>query len=281
MVSTIQPFGGVPSVYSCDFREDEFRQPHENFKYRKNAMIPDLRKALIDLIFPPECSFCAETLSSSSQHFLCSRCSSEIMSESTRRFCFACGIFLPNSTELPNCPECKKRQFRFDRVLPLGQYGDELRNVVIRLKNSSQFPLARSIGGLLAEHVYRHTEENVPDLAIPIPKYWLKRMRSGVNSAEMLANEIAGKLDIPCFPKAIKWTRYIRKQSLLSVYDRQRNVRNAISVSKGYNFNETHVLLVDDTMTTGATANEAARVLQKAGAKRITVCVVARALDYQ
>lgn len=246
---------------------------------KQNSMIPELRATLVNLIFPPECSFCAGILTQTEPHLLCAPCNTAITKDSAKDFCYKCG-FVPNrSIAARDCPECKKRRFRFDRVVPLGRYEGELRSVVIRMKNSSQYPLARSIGGLLADQVRNHTQENLPDLVVPMPKYWLKRLRFGVNSAEMLANEIAAKFGIPTFPKAVHWRRSIRKQSLLSVSERQTNVHNAISIAKGYNFQSAHALLVDDTMTTGATANEAARALRKAGANRITVGVVARTLD--
>ena len=68
------------------------------------------------------------------------------------------------------------------------------------------------------------------------------------------------------------------RQSDVSATDRWKNIRRAFSIRGGYHLNDAHVLLVDDVLTTGATCSEAAKVLLRAGAAKVTVAVIARAV---
>ena len=78
-------------------------------------------------------------------------------------------------------------------------------------------------------------------------------------------------------PAALAARRRTRKQGLLRKSQRDANVRGSMVVRAGYDFHATHVLVVDDIMTTGATAREAARVLCKCGAAAVSLAVIARA----
>jgi predicted amidophosphoribosyltransferase len=66
---------------------------------------------------------------------------------------------------------------------------------------------------------------------------------------------------------------------MLTLHERFRNVRGALGVRTGYDVRGAHILVVDDIMTTGATASEAARVLKRAGARRVTIAVAGRAMS--
>jgi predicted amidophosphoribosyltransferase len=107
--------------------------------------------------------------------------------------------------------------------------------------------------------------------------HWRRRFLRGTNSAAVLAEALADKLQLPLRRRLLRRRRYTRPQFSLSPPERRANVRGAFSVGAGYPLQEAHVLLVDDIMTSGATCNEAARTLRKAGARRVTVVVAARA----
>ena len=77
----------------------------------------------------------------------------------------------------------------------------------------------------------------------------------------------------------LKWRRKARRQHTLLPAQRLQNVHKALALSKGYDISGARALVVDDILTTGATANEAARVLRGAGATGIGVCVAARVAD--
>ncbi|MFC1757286.1 ComF family protein [Planctomycetota bacterium] len=231
-----------------------------------------------DLLFPPECSFCQVPVRSNARYGLCEECRIELCVDAHAEFCVGCGtLSLANVFGLSKCPECDKRDYRFDEIVPLGIFRGRLRDAMIRMKNAGEAPLSRSIALLTAEAVNLRIGDDLPDIVVSIPKYWAKRLLKGTNGAELLGEDVAKFLDVPFFPRTLRWTRNIRKQSLLSVTERARNVRGALKLSSGFDVRDAHVLIVDDTMTTGATANEAAIVFKRCGVRRTTVAVAARA----
>ncbi len=174
------------------------------------------------------------------------------------------------------CLECRRRKFRFDSVVIVGGYQSRLRQAVIRMKRFHEYPLASAMGRLLADRVASRLSTARPDAVVPVPKFWVKRVLRGNNAAEWLGTAIGKQLDLPVRP-ALRSRRPTRKQSLLGHDERRRNAAGSLRIAKGYDLSKSHLLLVDDIMTTGATASEAVRVLRRAGASQVTVAVVARA----
>jgi ComF family protein len=161
--------------------------------------------------------------------------------------------------------------------MALGLYRGHLRQAVVRMKQFHEFSLTAAVGHLLAERLEHQLGKSQPQLIVPIPKYWVKRVLRGTNTAEVLAETIARHWRRRADIGALRCRKATRKQSLLGKTERQRNLAGALQLAKGYDVNGADVLIVDDIMTTGATANEAARVIARAGARRIRVAVVARA----
>src|SRR5205823_5857562 len=114
-----------------------------------------------------------------------------------------------------------------------------------------------------------------PDVVIPVPLHWFHRLRRGYNQSEALARELAAALGVPCRPRWLRRARLTRKQHhSLSREERRANVHDAFRARHADAVRGRHVLLVDDVMTTGSTAHEAARPLRAAGAAQITVAVL-------
>jgi ComF family protein len=148
------------------------------------------------------------------------------------------------------------------------------------MKHLAEQPLAFAMGKLIGWRLLGELDQ-VPDLLVPVPMHWRRRIRRGSNTAEILAEAIQSVCDIPVHTAALRTTRLTQKQSLLSPNNRRANVRNAFAVKRSGalqgSLAKLHVGLVDDAVTTGATANSAARVLRKTGAAQVTVLAVARA----
>jgi len=94
-----------------------------------------------------------------------------------------------------------------------------------------------------------------------------------------VAERLAARLDRPWNP-VLKIRRKVSKQGTLSIRARFRNVRGIFRVSAGYDLAGARVMLIDDVMTTGATASEASRQLRRAGADSVIVTVVARGVGH-
>jgi ComF family protein len=233
----------------------------------------------MELVFPPICVDCGLRMAEPSQPWLlCRSCRELIQTDAELPACPGCGLPRPAApVSRVICLECRRQRFRFNRVVALGLYRSHLRQVVVRMKQFHEFSLTAAVGMLLVDRLERQLGASLPPVIVPIPKFWVKRVLRGTNTAEVLAETIARHPSHPTVLPALRCRKPTRKQSLLGKTERQRNLSGALQLVKGYDVDGADVLIVDDIMTTGATANEAARVLSRAGARSITVAVVARA----
>lgn len=248
-------------------------------------VIGRVANAALSLVFPPRCAFCEVSLDVESiEPQLCRECTYQIFTPK-KSACPRCGAydFSDNSEHKSpmkaSCSECKRRKFTFDRVVSLGVYADKLQAAVLRMKYGPGQPLAMAVGKRLGDLLEFSDDDGQPDLITCIPKYWLKRLLTGVNSAETIMCGLGKSCGIAFAPDLLVCERRIKKQSLLLPDQRSRNVKSAWSVNKNFDVQEAHVMVVDDTMTTGATANEAAKALKRAGCSQVTVAVVGRAVQ--
>jgi ComF family protein len=166
----------------------------------------------------------------------------------------------------------------FDETVALGHYDGRLRDTVLRMKRAEGDALSLAMGRLLLVERAQPLAEINADVVVPIPSHWRRRGVHRTNSAAVLAEVLSGRLGLPLAERLLRRSRYTTRQADVSPSERWGNVRRAFSVRAGYHLKAAHVLLVDDVLTTGATCSEAARALRRAGAERVTVAVIARAM---
>jgi ComF family protein len=160
----------------------------------------------------------------------------------------------------------------------VGFYRQAMQQAILWMKQPAHEPLTHTMGHVLANRLTTHCEGCSWDRVVPVPMHWWRRLRRGVHPARVLAEAVGQRLSIPVAHQLLQCRRQIRKQGTLSPSERQRNVRDAFRTAASYDITDQRILLVDDVMTTGATASEAARMLRRAGARAVTVAVVARGL---
>ena len=229
----------------------------------------------LNLVFPPACAACHLSLEPGTLLALCSPCQQEFVD--TRPACSRCGLKVPAEFESTSCPQCRDLRLRFTRVLRLGQYEGGLRSAVLRIKRPHERALAVALGDALGENFAVQLSQQMPEVVIPVPMHWTRRAWRGTNCPHIIAGRLASRLGIPLAAHLLVRSRRTAPQATLSPNKRRANVRGAFRVHSHRDLPGARVLLVDDIMTTGATLNEAAKVLAKAGAGEITVAVVARA----
>jgi ComF family protein len=147
---------------------------------------------------------------------------------------------------------------------------------VLKTKHAFYEPLARGLGQRLARRIGDRPYGEQPELIAPVPMFWPQRLWRGTNAAETIALALARELDLPIATDLLVCRRWLRKQSTLKTEERRHNVRNAFRASWRFNVRGARILVVDDVLTTGATAQEAARSLRQAGAAIVYVAAVAR-----
>jgi len=166
----------------------------------------------------------------------------------------------------------------YDRALRLGPYEGLLREVIIRLKNSREETLAEIIGGLCARHLAPRLRELSPQVIVPVPLHWTRLFARRYNQAALLAQAVRAAGGPPVGPDWLLRRRRTPSQGRLGPAARARNVRGAFALRRGCVVRGKRVVVVDDVLTTGATAEECARVLRRAGAAYVGVLTLARAM---
>lgn len=234
-------------------------------------------QASTDLVFPPRCANCGAPLEKPSGPLLCDVCRPKL-GPAVWHGCRRCGgAVAPDFSSEAGCALCRRVRFHFETVVTLGAYQGELKEAILRSKHAYAEPLALALAGLFVELRGQSVTAYRPELVIPVAMHWRRRLRRGINSADTLAGEIGRRLNLPVACRLLRRRRNDVPQRYLWPTDRYRNVRGAFAVWRTRWLEGRRVLLVDDVLTTGATASEVARVLKRAGAKAVVVAVMARA----
>ncbi|QDU95413.1 DNA utilization protein GntX [Lignipirellula cremea] len=210
---------------------------------------------------------------------LCNACRLQLMDDAPQ--CRRCAAPVPVVSPAGDCPLCRRGKLHFDGAVALGVYRGELRLAMLRIKHWTETPLAIQLGKLTGGKAASVFAGRAFDLAAPMPMHWQRRAIRGCNPAESLAESAASRLGIPLAPSLLHFRRTTEKQNILPPSRRFSNVRRALGASLNYDLQNAQVLLVDDTMTTGATASEAARALKQAGAAGVYVAVVSRGIGWR
>ncbi|QDV64569.1 double zinc ribbon domain-containing protein [Crateriforma conspicua] len=253
----------------------------------------------VDLVLPPTCVLCSrQTLGGGD---FCQDCLTRlaVSRPKMRLGCRWCGV--PGGASAAKTGRCTAcggdasgpgKGWRIDRTHALWSYEEAVRGMVVASKYGRHAAIAVAAAGHLASEIlrdHRGDMDPLPDVVTYVPSYWTRRLSRGGCSAETLAVTVANKLDRP-FVSILRARRPIAKQAWLGDRQRISNVRDAFVVKKSYlptdrfgrapsgRIKGGHVMIVDDVMTSGATTNEVARVLKLAGADRVSVGVIARAI---
>jgi len=194
-------------------------------------------------------------------------------------FCSICGLpFVSREGEEHICSECllEKRYFRKARAF--GVYGGHLMEAIHLLKYGKKTCLAQPLGVLAKETFFHFWDTDAMDLLVSVPLH-IKRLRErGFNQAHLMIWKWAKREGIPFDGLALSRTRWTEPQTTLARTERRKNVRGAFSLRQPERIKGERILLVDDVFTTGATVNECARVLTRAGAAFVDVLTLARAV---
>jgi len=174
--------------------------------------------------------------------------------------------------ESGHCALCRLGLRGFDAVYSYGSYEGSLRELIHLFKYNGVRPLAGTFGHLMAQALPRETTF---DVIVPMPLHWFKKWQRGFNQSDILAREIGQKWNVPV-RNLIHRKKATRPQAGLTNAKRRANMQGAFKVTRGKPLAGMRVLLVDDVVTTGATASACARVLKRAGAAHVALLALAR-----
>lgn len=240
----------------------------------KSALMT-LPQGFLHLLYPKLCWACGRSLPIDADAF-CDNCKTALTVD-PHPTCPRCSSSVgPHTNVEDGCPSCRRESFPFEGVIRMAPYEGLLRETILRMKHSSGEGLAEVVGRLWAECACERLAELEVDVIVPVPLHWLRHWARGYNQAETLAGAVARRLRLPCNSRWLRRVRNTPHQTYTeSRTARRENVRRAFRTRAGTDLKGQSVLLIDDVLTTGYTASEAARALRKAGAKRVVVAVLA------
>lgn len=231
---------------------------------------------LQDLIFPPLCATCDDMVQQAGE--LCARCWGKLTFLDGPA-CVTCGLPFPFEVgEDMQCGRCLADPPHFDQAAAALIYDDAARSVVLPYKHGDRLDMTPQLADWLARALRRrHMEE--ADLIVPVPLHRRRLLARRYNQAAVLARALSPCLSIPAVVDLLCRVRATPSQGGLGRDARRQNVKGAFAVREKYgeSLSGRDVLLVDDVMTTGATLDVCAQALKKAGARRVTAVVIARA----
>src|SRR5271166_1563013 len=252
---------------------DAEQSDRRSWTRRAGPFAARLARAALDTLYPPTCLACRAA--TDAHGALCPRCWSS-MRFIERPFCERLGTpFEQDLGEGLLSPQAMADPPAYSRARAVARFEDgPARALAHRLKYSDRAELARPMARWMARAGADILAD--ADLLVPVPLHALRLWRRRFNQAAALAQEVTRQTGKRCDPAALLRVKATRSQVGLSRAQRADNVQGAFRAAAGATVRGQNVVLIDDVLTSGATANAASRVLLRAGAKRVDVLVFAR-----
>ena len=190
--------------------------------------------------------------------------------------CRVCALPLPQAGL--TCGQCLRRPPAFSQVVAPWSYRFPVDSLITRFKHAAKWPYGRLLGELLAQSLHHRFNDGLPrpDVLLPVPLASRRLRQRGYNQAALLAQWLGHSLGIAWNEHALLRPQDTPAQQGLDAHARRRNLRRAFSLADEAQVRGRHLALVDDVLTTGATAETLAGLLLDAGASRVDVYCLAR-----
>lgn len=229
-------------------------------------------KALLDIFFPPVCVICGAR---AHELGFCAGCRALLEEKRIAGpLCTVCGTPFPSSKGVGHpCGRCLDEKPAFTTARSAFVYEGRVLEALHRFKYAGDVSLA----GPLARTILGSIDFTGPFIVVPVPLYPGKLKRRGFNQSLLIAREISRLTGAPLYFRRLKRARDTGQQVGLKAEERKKNVAGAFTLTDAALFRGKRALLVDDVATTGATLNECAKVLRRAGAE-VFALTVARAV---
>ncbi|MBI5144579.1 MAG: ComF family protein [Candidatus Omnitrophica bacterium] len=241
-------------------------------------MLRSLLGGLVEIVYPRVCLICQKKLknTSSIDNLVCLECWQKIK-RNLPPFCFRCGRHLEKKDFRKNiCSACIRQALHFDRAFSPCVYDGVIKELIQAFKYQGKDYLGVSLSKLMTEFI---REYNLPmeyiDLIIPVPLHKTRLREREFNQAEVLSNCIAQEFNKQISTENLMRHKHTRTQTELAPQERLSNVRESFRVEKNEEIKGKNILLVDDVLTTGATASWASAALKDCGANIVFVLTLA------
>lgn len=233
--------------------------------------------SLLSLILPARCHTCRRYLRDEANPSFCRGCW-ETVSLIDGPCCPRCGKPFASAAAVLHspghlCGDCRERLPHFDRAVAAGWYEGVLAEAIHLFKYRGKTLLARPLGALLLNAMERLPKV---DGLVPVPLHPSRLREREFNQALLLCDFVKDQSGLPVLPDGLERIRETPPQIGLAHSDRRGNVRRAFVSKRPERIEGRRIALIDDVLTTGATVNDCARALKRAGAEQVYVMTVAR-----
>lgn len=209
-------------------------------------------KLVLNLFFPPVCGICGKL----DDNWLCDKCNSEMKNKRK-------SLILKQNNKYYN-------ELAFEFLY------EDIRTLILQYKFNNKAYLSNTFVKLLLQNNILCDKLKLYDIIIPVPMSKNKKANRGYNQTELISKKIAEKLNIEYKNKCLIKNKTNKTQSSLKEKQRFENVKDVFGIENKNIIKNKNVIIFDDIVTTGATVNECAKVLKKAGAKTILVLAIAK-----
>jgi ComF family protein len=249
--------------------------PSESF----GGHLAELGRGLLNLVFPPLCVVCRKGLQTGDHEEICRQCASLFNPVPLPACATCCAPLLTGGVEVSRCPRCPPKPVHFDGAVSAFLYQGSAAEAIKAYK----FRFRRRLSEIFTEPLVTAFQQRFYDVTIngviPVPLHKSRQRWREFNQSELLAEHFCSQMNLAMMRDAVCRIRKTPPQTRqVSSSKRLTNIKGAFQVPdpekvKGGNF-----LVVDDIFTTGATVNEVASVLKQAGAKKVYILTIARAV---
>jgi ComF family protein len=229
----------------------------------------------------------------------CQRCGIRILTEGNLYFCDACWATI-EFVEDPKCPrcgrphahrvgfepidnfvcsECAGQKWWVENTYAAGMHAGVLRDAIHLLKYQKKRLIVEPLARLLLENAFVDIDIASYDAIVPVPLHRNRLKERGYNQSELIAEHLCRLLCDRSFTlellPALMRVKDTPSFSMLGAQERRSQIKKAFQLLPDTNVKKKRLLLIDEVVTTGATSNECARVLRRAGAEAVDVIAVA------
>ena len=218
-------------------------------------IIKNFYNNILDFIYPPVCGICGKL----GQDYLCKKCQKIL--ESQAKF-----VIDKNQDYNQN----------FNKHLYIFKYEGIIRSMILNYKfNEKSYLYITFVNFLLKNEKFFKILKSY-DTIIPVPISSERKNERGYNQSELLAKELAKKLNIECVKNCLIKNKNIIEQSKLNKEERQKNIQGVYILKNKEKLINKKLLLIDDIFTTGSTVNECCKILKQANPRKIDIFTIAK-----
>jgi ComF family protein len=232
---------------------------------------------ILDTLLPPNCLACDTPVADDGLFCLaCFRLANFISAP----MCAQCGVPLPHGAAAGQggaCGRCEAAPPEFGSARAALRYDETAQRVILPFKYADRPEMARGLARLMLRPGARLLR--TAEVLVPVPLHVARLRMRRYNQAALLALELGRLARVPCIPDALVRQKATAPLARMGLTARQAELLDAITVRAPVQVAGKQILLIDDVMTSGTTADACAAALRRAGASRVDVLTAARVAD--